>query len=114
MIVFDDPFERLLRFAVDEWNIDARVEFVTPSELPGRLWWKAKGVTLFPDSASPIILLDATLRRGVQGTLDILAHELAHVVAGLDAEHGDAWKAAYARIYKAACEQPSVEREIVV
>jgi hypothetical protein len=115
MIVFEDPFERLLQVAVTEFAVEAVVAFVDPCELPRTRWWRrAKGVTMWPNDPDdiPIILIDGTLRKGVGGTLDILAHELAHVFAGPEDDHGRMWKKAYARLYEAACEQAHVERYI--
>lgn len=113
MITFEDPFARVLGFVVEEYDVDARVCFVDRRALP-RLSWRlrrAKGATLFPDDGSvPVVMVDARLRRGVQGTLDILAHELAHVVAGPEAEHGPAWARVYGEIYEACCAQPTAAR----
>lgn len=117
MIVFEDPFERLLQFASSEFDVSAVVAFVPRDELPRISWWRrAKGVTIWPadlDSDElPTILIDGGLRRGIGGTLDILAHELAHVIAGPDDDHGPAWKEAYHQLYMAACEQTHIERYI--
>jgi len=117
-IVFADPFERLLTYAASEWGISVRVQFVAPEELSipsgWRLWNKEpKGETFFPDDGSiPVISINARLKRGVQGSLDILAHELAHVRAGIEAEHGPEWKVAYHELFEAATRDPVVVREI--
>jgi hypothetical protein len=117
MIEFSDPFERVLSFAQKLWGIEAKVEFVAPQELDTYRWWKfwhePKGQTFFPDDGStPVISINGKLRRGVQGTLDILAHELAHVAAGTEAGHGPEWEAAYREIFMAAMTQPVVRRRI--
>jgi len=117
VIEFADPFERLLTFAYATWSITAKVQFVSPQELDSYRWWKPwhepKGETFFPDDDStPIISINGKLKRGVQGTLDILAHELAHVVAGTEAEHGPEWKTAYGDLFQAAMDQPFVVRTI--
>jgi hypothetical protein len=117
VIIFEDPFERLLQFASSEFDVSAVVAFVSREELPRISWWRrAKGVTIWPTDLDsdelPIILIDGGLRRGIGGTLDNLAHELAHVIAGPDAEHGPAWKEAYHHLYQAACEQTHIERYI--
>ncbi|HEX8418527.1 MAG TPA: hypothetical protein VF638_00785 [Sphingomonas sp.] len=55
----------------------------------------AQGFTLFPDDdpANPEIWIsDET---PVYGVPDVIFHELAHVVAGFDADHGPQWEAVY-------------------
>jgi len=115
-MIFEDPFEAVLRAAA-KLGADARVRFVHCSELPRlpglRFWRRAKGVTWWPDDGSSVeVLIDAQLRRGVQGTLDILAHELAHVIAGPEDDHGPAWAAAYEAIYRLCLERPAVVRRV--
>ena len=118
MIEFADPFERLLTFAHGRWGITARVQFVSPRDLGGYRWWRwkePKGETFFPDDGStPVISINGRLKRGVQGTLDILAHELAHVAAGTEAEHGPEWKKAYGEMFQAAVDQAVVVRKVGV
>lgn len=110
-LTFEDPFESVL-VAAARMGADARVMFVDRSQLPGRLWWRAKGATFWPDDGGRTeVWIDARLRRGVQGTLDILAHELAHVIAGPDDEHGPKWRRAYAAIHETCCEVPAITRE---
>jgi len=117
MIEFADPFERLLTFAHKQWGIMVKVQFVPRQELDIYRWWRfwhePKGETFFPDDEStPVISINGMLKRGVQGTLDILAHELAHVAAGTAAEHGPEWKKAYEELFQAAMDQPFVVRTI--
>jgi hypothetical protein len=57
------------------------------------------GRTVWPDDGSPVyitISLDCPLC----AMPEIMAHEIAHVVAGIDAEHGDAWEAEFSRIHE--------------
>lgn len=118
MVTFEDPFERLLGYAADTWGICAHVYFVAPHELSSyrgpllSLLKQPKGETRWTDNGGPaLILINVQLRRGVQGTLDILAHELAHVAAGFDAGHGPAWRSKYDELYTIACMCPSTLRE---
>lgn len=51
---------------------------------------KAYGETFWPDDGSkPIISIDVSTP--FIGFIEVLAHELAHVVAGHDAGHGKKW-----------------------
>ncbi len=59
----------------------------------------AKGITNFPtDGSTPVIVvnLDVPLRY----VPEILAHELAHAVAGKDAEHNTEWENVFENIHK--------------
>jgi len=71
-----------------------------------------KGETYFPESGIPQIQISSSLRRGVSGTLDILAHELAHAICGYEEKHGDRWAFVYQDIYEAACKQPTITRTL--
>lgn len=52
------------------------------------------GETCFPEDGSmPIISIDIDLP--MRHATEILAHEMAHVAAGFDADHGPAWEAAF-------------------
>ena len=56
------------------------------------------GQTFFPDDGGmPEIAISAELT--VKDAVEVLAHELDHVAAGADAEHGPAWEEAFDAIY---------------
>lgn len=53
----------------------------------------AYGLTIFPDDGSaPIVCISA--EAPISAAPELLAHELAHVAAPEDTEHGEAWQAA--------------------
>lgn len=57
------------------------------------------GETLFPDDGStPVISISA--EAPISAAPELLAHELAHVVAGKDAGHGPEWEAAEEAIFQ--------------
>lgn len=57
------------------------------------------GLTTFPDDGGvPWVVISADL--SVYDAIEILAHELAHVVAGHDAGHGEAWETAFSAIHE--------------
>lgn len=82
-----DPFNVLL--AVFEGRSAASVTVIWVSDLHAAEG--AWGRTHF-DGHPIIIELDVDCP--VRGALDVLAHELAHVIAGLDEGHGPKWEAA--------------------
>lgn len=55
------------------------------------------GTTDFLDDGSIVVLIDCNLK--VCDAVEILAHELAHVAAGMDADHGPEWEKAFDAIY---------------
>lgn len=59
----------------------------------------AYGLTIFPDDGStPVVCISA--EAPVSAAPELLAHELAHIVAGETAEHGPEWKAAEEAIFQ--------------
>ena len=57
------------------------------------------GETLFPsDGSTPVVSISA--EAPISAAPELLAHELAHVVAGEDAGHGPKWKAAEEAIFQ--------------
>lgn len=64
------------------------------------------GRTVWPDDgAQPFIELDFSLP--IYGVLDILAHEIAHMVCGADEGHGENWGATYRNIHERYVEKVS-------
>lgn len=55
------------------------------------------GATFFPDDGfTPIVYLNPYLQ--MAQLPEILAHELAHIEAGYDAQHGPRWEEAFSKI----------------
>lgn len=57
------------------------------------------GATAFPDDGSPP-LVEVSGEIPIAGGIEIFAHELAHVAAPEDGNHGEAWQAAFDRIFE--------------
>lgn len=94
-IKFMNPFEDLFAAAEDvagkELNCEVHFGLIED----------ALGYTLFPDDGSePVICIHPN--QNIEQCLDILAHELAHVIRGknddLD-DHCDLWKSLYDQIF---------------
>ncbi len=102
MIYFDDPMQDIVQAAqvVSRRNgqaIHADIEY-DPS-VRRFLFWGAVGYTHFPnDGSTPQIRLSPHIP--MKHLLEILAHELAHVIAGPDAGHGDVWERAFSEIHE--------------
>lgn len=56
------------------------------------------GYTEYFDGEKPVITIDAGLT--IKDATEIFAHELAHVAAGMEAEHGEKWEREFERIHK--------------
>lgn len=61
------------------------------------------GITSFSDGEDPVVVISHAVPMG--RAADILAHELAHVAAGEQAEHGSEWAAAYDKLHAEYCAQ---------
>ena len=59
----------------------------------------ACGVATFPEDGSPPVV-EVSGEIPIAAGVEIFAHELAHVAAPEDREHGEAWKAAFDRIFE--------------
>lgn len=59
------------------------------------------GVTSFctDDNGGTVVLIDIDPTLRVVDAVEVFAHELAHVVAGEQEDHGDKWAAAYDAIH---------------
>jgi len=57
----------------------------------------AYGETFMPDAGGPPVITIDTITP-IDGAVEVLAHELAHVAAGIDAGHGEAWEAEFEAI----------------
>ena len=57
------------------------------------------GRTTFAPDGTVYVEVEGTMT--VMDAIEVLAHELAHVAAGADAHHGEAWERAFEAIYEA-------------
>lgn len=56
------------------------------------------GSTTFGDDGAIEICVSGNIK--VLDAAEVFAHELAHLVAGVNAKHGDEWEDAFERIYR--------------
>lgn len=66
------------------------------------------GMTTFANDGRVVVMVTTTIP--IDNAVEILAHELAHVAAEYDADHGERWKAAFDAICK---EYFKVARELL-
>ena len=74
---------------------DCDCQWVTELE-PAEDGHEVYGVTTFSDD---FVLVEVSAQLTVVDAVEILAHELAHVVVGSDAGHGPEWEAAFDAIF---------------
>lgn len=102
LTIFHDPLHDLIE-VFDRLYPDHSAQIVFGGELK-----EGHGVTIFGEGV-PQVVISAELP--YLHCAEILAHELAHVVAGHDADHGPEWEAAFESLhagYIAKIEERSV------
>lgn len=87
-----DPLHLVVEVAERRYGrVDVLVQFDSGLEYPG--------CTEFGDpDETPIITLNPNIP--FYAVVEILAHELAHVLAGESEEHGEAWEEVFSRIHE--------------
>ena len=69
----------------------------------------AYGVTQFYDDSRSIPEIFISTDLPVKHAVEILAHELAHVAVGADADHGESWENAFEAIHREYCRATGME-----
>lgn len=102
MIEFYNPIEDVFKAVENLYGEQTcEVRFETQDRINGK---EKKGCTCFhSDGSTPIISLSVELPLG--GVLDVLSHEMAHLVLGPDVKehHGEQWEQTYNAIYEEYC-----------
>jgi len=97
MIIFYDPMSILLNAFSNlfgEYNVVIQYN----PKIKRRFFRGYWGETFFPDDGGiPIISLSTHLK--IEHTIEILAHELAHVAAGINAGHDIVWEDCFNRLH---------------
>lgn len=107
MRIQNDPFKTVLRIVRKRYSrAHARIYFVDKVKAKG-LKKGACGLTIFPDDGkAPEIQISAGIP--VWGAVEVLAHELAHLVLGRNPKggpHGPAWEKTFRWIHREFCAQ---------
>lgn len=115
----------MFSFDVNSWQImidvlnefyptcSAKISFLSPEDFQETLQSKnnadvvvpdgieeACGFTFFDDDGkTPIIVIDSAIP--CYASVEIMAHEAAHVIAGHEADHGEKWEAVFNDIHEA-------------
>ncbi len=97
MRIINDPFEEVLQ-AVRELYGETDVEIQFHPGL-GENGEGPFGETIFPDDGGTP-LVNISMNINILDALEVLGHELAHVVAGLAEEHSPQWKLVFKKIHK--------------
>lgn len=103
--VLNDPISTVLEATMRLFpELDVEVLFVDSDAMEVNSEY---GCTMFPDGEQvklgivPGILVRADIP--LEAATEILAHELAHVVAGPETEHGPSWWHAFTAIHEEYC-----------
>lgn len=107
MKIINNPFD-ILSEIMDEYYPDVDCEVLFGKQMTdGKEHF---GCTLFPDDGStPIVEIYPSL--SVSDATEVLAHELAHVIAGEEAEHGEEWDKVFHTIHRLFEEKLSTRLE---
>jgi len=83
-------------------NYNVKVEFDEQIKRRKFLFFKfgCWGYTEFPESSETPVIIRLSVWLPIIHTCEILAHELAHVVAGLEASHGEKWEQEFSKIHQ--------------
>lgn len=101
--ILNDPFKILLEAVQNlypeiECEIQMDPTIRKPFKLFGKRLWGCCGYALFPnDGGIPQIRISSNIP--YFAVVEVLAHELAHVVAGIDAGHGAEWEEVFINIH---------------
>jgi hypothetical protein len=96
LAIYNDPFIGLFRAIENIYpEVKCRIlvdpDIKAPFRLFGKRIWGICGYTFFPDDGStPEIRVSAHIP--YVRVVEIIAHEVAHVIAGTKAGHGDGWR----------------------
>lgn len=94
-IIFHNPFQKVIDAAIKVYpELECIIQFDPRLECPpyGETWWSSEVNEI------PVISISSELT--IENSLEILAHELAHVIAGLEADHNDEWKHIFSKIHR--------------
>lgn len=98
-----NPIEELRLAALTVFpDLNCLVRFAAmPEEGPyGETFWPADGGRT---------LVHVAVGIPMEAVIEVMAHELAHVAAGPDADHGPAWEEAFEQIHAAYCARALTE-----
>ena len=101
-MIINDPFSPLFEafgcFYKDADKIEVYLVMPDEFDLYGDDGEPVLGFTLFPDDGGlPVIYVSAVLP--FNNVVEVVAHEMAHVIAGQDEEHNEEWEQAFADIH---------------
>jgi hypothetical protein len=111
-----NPWQIMLDVLNEKYpGFDAEISFLEPKSFKETLQDKNNYDTLVPDGIEdacgftffdnegkkPIIVIDSEIP--CYASVEIIAHEAAHVIAGHGADHGEQWEAVFDEIYVAYC-----------
>lgn len=91
LCISHNPLSMVIEVANELWpDIEAKINWVSQIEPPpdGETVY---GRTTYPDDGgAPVI--DIVVNLPLEAACEVLAHEIAHVVAGADEDHGPVWE----------------------
>ena len=98
MAIINNPFD-IVEEAFKNLHPDKSYKAYIDTDVRDDKGETAFGVTLFQeDGSEPTVFISADLK--LSDSVEIFAHELAHVAAGVDEGHGEMWEHEFEKIFK--------------
>ncbi len=92
MNFINDPFRILKEIIADDYpEVECEV-YIGEQFVDGK---ETFGCTIFPEEEGEKITVEIHYSLSIENATEVLAHELAHVIAGQEAEHNEEWEKAF-------------------
>jgi predicted SprT family Zn-dependent metalloprotease len=93
-VIYYDPVNGLIKLCEKKYGLKCVISFNKRLRNLGRTTFYKKGLQR----------IELSTKLNIIGILDVLSHEIAHVVRGAkNMDHGKEWKKIYNDIYKSYC-----------
>ena len=105
--ILNDPIPTLLQVIEELYpGTEAQIQY-DPTIKPDE---QECGYASYSDELQSFVISVST-EVPVYGVIEIIAHEAAHVIAGLEEEHGEKWERIFGEIHEAYCAKVVAEAE---
>lgn len=101
---FSDPISAVIQAYKDISGKDREVYIKYSTGMWNFFRWGKWGTTFFPDDESLPIVIQINVNLKIKHAIEIIAHELAHVIVGIDAGHSIEFEKTFCAIRDKAIE----------
>lgn len=97
MNFINDPFDIVTEIISENYPFTECDIYIGQSMTDGK---ETFGCTLFPEDKSQKPLVEIHYSLSMPDAVEVLVHELAHVIAGEEAEHNEVWEMAFSILHE--------------